>query len=514
MSILLRISDRFQDWDLPLVTCLFLVPITLFSANFAGSSLGLAAAGSLGMAAAAVLSHRFTPKLADYVKTACVLGQTMLITALFEGHAWQVDTHVLYFAFLALVSTMGRIPVLFWATSLTILHQLALAVVAPSLLFPSAGLVEDLMRSGFHSGVVLIEACILTIAIAQRGADARKIENKSKELETETRFAADARKDAEEAHKEASTVIAALRNTLTQLAGRDLTCQIQNGFPKEYDVLREDFNIAVETLREAFSRADVVADELALDAMELAKAVQGMSQLTNVQANSLTDMNSTATDLKAALVQTAEQASHAAASAGEVRSSAMQGGEVTQDAIEAMRMIESSSREISQIVDLIDDVSFQTNLLALNAGVEAARAGEAGKGFAVVAAEVRQLAQSTSEAASGIKNLITKSSDQVSNGAELVNAAGRHLEEIEAKIVEMDGLASSISDQNNQQAEALARLHGMVENTDAETKKSVDMGAQLGAMSRRLTMASKKLSEDMAAFTLTEEDLLKGAKVA
>lgn len=514
MSVLLRVSERLQAWDLPLMTSLFLVPITLFSAAFAGSSLAVAAVGSLGMAAAAVLSHRLAPKFADYIKTASVLGQTMLITALFEGHAWQTDTHVLYFAFLALVSTMGRIPVLFWASSLTIAHQMVLATVAPSLLFPSAGLVENLTRSGFHSGVVLIEAFILAIAIAQRTADARKIEIKSKELEAETRLTADAHKDAQEAHEKASSVIAALRNTLTQLAGRNLTCHIQDGFPEEYDVLREDFNIAVETLREAFSRADGVADELALDAMQLVKAVHSMSQLTDAQAGSLTDMNTTATELKAALAKTAEQASHAAMSAGEVRSSAMQGGEVTQNAIEAMQMIESSSREISQIVDLIDDVSFQTNLLALNAGVEAARAGEAGKGFAVVAAEVRQLAQSTSEAASGIKRLITKSSDQVSSGAELVNAAGRHLEQIEGKIAEMDGLASSISDQNHQQAEALARLHGMVEKADTETKKTVEMGGQLGAMSRRLTMASKKLSEDLAAFTLTDEDLLEGAKAA
>lgn len=514
MNVMLRVLKRFQHWDLPLVTCLALVPITLFSAIFAGSSLEIAAGGSLAMAGAAIFAHRFVPAVSDYIKTACVLGQTMLITALFEGHAWQTDTHVLYFAFLALVSTMGRIPVLFWASGLTIAHQIVLTVLAPSLLFPSAGVMQDLMRTGFHSGVVLIEACILAIAIAQRAAVDRNVERKSKELETETQFAADARKDAEEAHQQASLVIGALRNTLTQLAGRDLTCQINDSFPLEYDVLRVDFNIAVETLRDAFSRADLVADELAVDAMQLAKAVHGMAQLTDAQAKSLTDMNSTATDLKSALAETAGQASLAARSAGEVRSSAMQGSEVTQNAIEAMRVIEASSREISQIVDLIDDVSFQTNLLALNAGVEAARAGEAGKGFAVVAAEVRQLAQSTSEAASGIKRLISNSSDHVSSGAELVNAAGRHLEEIEAKIAEMDGLASSISDQNHQQADALARLHGMVEHADTETKNTVEMGGQLGAMSRRLTIASKKLSADMAAFTLNQDDLLNGSKAA
>jgi methyl-accepting chemotaxis protein len=95
-----------------------------------------------------------------------------------------------------------------------------------------------------------------------------------------------------------------------------------------------------------------------------------------------------------------------------------------------MARIEQSSKQISSIIGVIDEIAFQTNLLALNAGVEAARAGEAGKGFAVVAQEVRELAQRSAQAAKEIKDLIRNSSDEVSNGVKLVSETGEALKKI------------------------------------------------------------------------------------
>ena len=114
----------------------------------------------------------------------------------------------------------------------------------------------------------------------------------------------------------------------------------------------------------------------------------------------------------------------------ETNAVAERGGAVVGEAVTAMARIEESSRKISDIIGVIDEIARQTNLLALNAAVEAARAGEAGRGFAVVASEVRSLAQRSSQAAKDIKDLIVNSNSQVKDGVDLVNKAGESLNEI------------------------------------------------------------------------------------
>ncbi|WP_282860569.1 methyl-accepting chemotaxis protein, partial [Pseudoclavibacter helvolus] len=93
------------------------------------------------------------------------------------------------------------------------------------------------------------------------------------------------------------------------------------------------------------------------------------------------------------------------------------GGSVVGQVVTTMGAIETSSRQIAEIISVIDGIAFQTNILALNAAVEAARAGEQGRGFAVVASEVRTLAQRSAAAAKEIKALIEASVEQVGHGA-------------------------------------------------------------------------------------------------
>jgi methyl-accepting chemotaxis protein len=127
-----------------------------------------------------------------------------------------------------------------------------------------------------------------------------------------------------------------------------------------------------------------------------------------------------------------------------------------------MGKIEDSSRHISDIIGLIDEIAFQTNLLALNAAVEAARAGDAGRGFTVVAQEVRALAQRSAQASKDIKGLIAVSGQQVKQGVDLVTKAGTTLGEIVVSIKNVANIVAEIAQASEEQSANVNQLEDTV----------------------------------------------------
>ena len=115
------------------------------------------------------------------------------------------------------------------------------------------------------------------------------------------------------------------------------------------------------------------------------------------------------------------------------------------EVVSTMRGINDSSKQIADIIGVIDGIAFQTNTLALNAVVEAARAGEQGRGFAVVASEVRSLAQRSAQAAKEIKGLIHTSVERVEHGSALVDQAGSTMTDVVAAIPRVTHIVGEIS---------------------------------------------------------------------
>ena len=168
----------------------------------------------------------------------------------------------------------------------------------------------------------------------------------------------------------------------------------------------------------------------------------------------------------------------------------------------AMARIEESSRKISDIIGVIDEIARQTNLLALNAAVEAARAGDAGRGFAVVASEVRSLAQRSSQAAKDIKDLITNSNSQVKDGVDLVNKAGESLNEIVASIKKVATIVAEIANASVEQSTGIEQVNKALSQMDEVTQQNSALVEENAATAKTLEQQAKSMDQRVAAFRL------------
>jgi methyl-accepting chemotaxis protein-1 (serine sensor receptor) len=210
----------------------------------------------------------------------------------------------------------------------------------------------------------------------------------------------------------------------------------------------------------------------------------------------------------AQLAQTVQQNADSAAEAGVLASgaalSASRGADLMRQAVDSMERVGQSSRNIAEIVNLIDAIAFQTNILALNAAVEAARAGEQGRGFAVVATEVRGLAQRSGAAAREIRGLIGASTRQVEEGGALVRQAGAGMREIAADVEQLSDIMARISAASREQSAGVGHANAAISQIDQSTQRNAARVEQAAAAASDLRTQAGQLARTVATFTLDE----------
>ena len=383
-----------------------LVPILVASAVFGA----LAFAGRKGQGTGPAL-----------MTTLALVGHCALFTAAFTGNAWQLDTHMAFFAVLAIIATMGSIPALVFGVGVIAVHHLSLGLLLPSLVYPSADLLTNLGRTVMHAVIVLAEAAVLLLAILARQRSAAEIEAGRQRLAQIAEEAEAARATAEAARERAQNVS--------------------------------------ERTREEGRRAAAAMEQIASAARAAAEQVEGSRGLF-----------------------------------GGARQDADLSSQTFSQSVEAMKSIREASDRISQIVEMIDEISRRTDLLALNAAVESARAGEAGRGFAVVANEVRKLSQQSADAALQIRSLVVASSKRVKDGAALVEEAGVALERITRTIGTLEERMRDISATADEQFSGLQEVKVAINRIDTIAEEDVISVASRGVQ------APEVAAEDGGAF--------------
>lgn len=301
---------------------------------------------------------------------------------------------------------------------------------------------------------------------------------------------------------------------LSGMSQGDLTRRIDADFDGVFGEVKNNANSMAKTLQDTVQAISGAAEEVASGAQQISTGASDLSQRTEQQAANLEETAASMEEMASTIKQNADNSIQASQLASTARDSADKGGEVVSNAVDAMGKIEDSSRRISDIIGVIDEIAFQTNLLALNAAVEAARAGDAGRGFAVVASEVRSLAQRSAQAAKDIKDLIVDSTEQVQGGVDLVNQTGEALTEIVDSIKRVADIVAEISAASREQATGADEINTAVTQMDEMTQQNSALVEENAAAAKTMNDQALRMRQRMSFFNAGESSSVVAAPMS
>jgi methyl-accepting chemotaxis protein len=293
-----------------------------------------------------------------------------------------------------------------------------------------------------------------------------------------------------------------ISNTLGAIANGDLTRKITMNMNGDYIGIKNSVNNIANKLNNTMSEISSASEQVLSGSKQIATSASDLANGAQQQASAVQDLNDTIETVNHQTKQNAESATEANKLSNISTVNANEGNDAMKQMLDAMMQIRESSREISKIIKVIQDIAFQTNLLALNAAVEAARAGEHGRGFSVVAEEVRSLAARSQQSAVETTTLIADSISRVERGSGIAESTSASLDTIVKNASEVLEIINNISNASNQQARAMAQASDGLMQISQVVQSNSAASEETAAASQELTAQAEVLQQLVSYFKL------------
>ena len=296
-----------------------------------------------------------------------------------------------------------------------------------------------------------------------------------------------------------------------RVASGDLSHAIEVRGNDETARLMQSLKTMNQSLSRMVGEVRAASDSIATEVNQLVAGNRDLSQRTESQASAIEETASSLEELTASVRQNMDSARETQQIAKQASDASQRGNEAVSRVVGHMTSIQDSTKQVSEIVGLIDSIAFQTNILALNAAVEAARAGEQGRGFAVVAGEVRNLAKRCSDSAKEIRDLIKTSSAQVEDGTRLVDEVAEVIGDIHNRVGSVSTLMGQIVTASSEQSSGIEQVNQTIAALERVTQQNAALVEQVLAATEMLTGQTARMSGLVSVFRLEGAEGVPGA---